>query len=55
MCLIILEASEEYMFVETGPEGEVEHYRPSLVDGEKHHMVAVSSFFVVRGSFVDLN
>ena len=41
--LIILEASDEYLFVETGPEGEVEHFKPSLVRGEKHHLVTVSS------------
>lgn len=42
MSLIVLEASDDYLFVETGPDGEVEHFRPSLVRGEKHHMVAVS-------------
>ncbi len=41
IALIILEGSDDYMFVETGPEGEVEHFKPSLVKGEKHHMVAV--------------
>ena len=44
MVLIILEASDDYRFVETGPDGEVEHYNPSLVAGEKHHMVAVCQF-----------
>ena len=43
MVLVVLEASDDYLFVETGPDGEVEHYRPSLVSGEKQHMVAVSS------------
>ena len=39
--LIVLEASDDYFFVETGPDGEVEHFRPSLVKGEKHHTVTV--------------
>lgn len=39
--LIVLEASDEYKFVETGPFGEVEHYRPQLDGGERHHMIAV--------------
>ena len=40
--LIILEASDDYRFVETGPDGEVEHYKPRLVEGEKHHVVTVN-------------
>lgn len=40
--LIILEASPDYCFVETGPEGEVEHYQPDLTCTEKHHVVYVS-------------
>ena len=43
MSLIVLEASDDYLFVETGKDGEVEHYRPSLVGGERHHMVVVSA------------
>lgn len=39
--LIVLEASPDYCFVETGPEGEVEHYRPDLTCAEKHHVVYV--------------
>ena len=42
MGLIILQASDEYCFVETGPDGEVEHYRPSLICAERHHMVTVT-------------
>lgn len=41
MALIVLEASDDYLFVETGDDGEVEHYRPTLVGGEHQHMVAV--------------
>uniref|UniRef100_A0A0P5S381 Macroglobulin complement-related protein n=1 Tax=Daphnia magna TaxID=35525 RepID=A0A0P5S381_9CRUS len=41
MALIVLEASDEYKFVQTDEDGEVEHYRPQLVGGERHHMVAV--------------
>jgi CD109 antigen len=41
MTLIVLEASDDYLFVETGDDGEVEHYRPKLVGGERHHMIAV--------------
>lgn len=41
MALIVLEASDDYKFVETEEDGEVEHYRPQLVGGEQHHMVAV--------------
>lgn len=41
MALIVLEASDDYKFVETGDDGEVEHYNPTLVGGERHHMVAV--------------
>nr|CAH0103527.1 unnamed protein product [Daphnia galeata] len=40
MALIVLEASDDYLFVETDDDGEVEHYRPNLV-GERQHMVAV--------------
>uniref|UniRef100_A0A0P4XT60 Macroglobulin complement-related protein n=1 Tax=Daphnia magna TaxID=35525 RepID=A0A0P4XT60_9CRUS len=39
--LIVLEASDDYKFVETGPDGEVEHYHPKLDGGERHHMIAV--------------
>ena len=42
MGLIILEASDDYCFVETGDDGEVEHYRPSLICAEKQHMVTVT-------------
>ena len=41
MSLIVLEASDDYFFVETSKDGEVEHYRPSLVGGERQHMVIV--------------
>ena len=41
MALIVLEESEDYLFVETNEDGEVEHYRPTLVGGERHHMIAV--------------
>ena len=41
MALIVLEASDDYLFVETDDDGEVEHYRPNLVGGERQHMVAV--------------
>uniref|UniRef100_A0A0P5Q059 Macroglobulin complement-related protein n=1 Tax=Daphnia magna TaxID=35525 RepID=A0A0P5Q059_9CRUS len=41
MGLIILEASDDYCFVETEAHGEVGHYRPSLVCAERHHMVTV--------------
>ena len=40
-CLIILEASDDYRFVETGPDGEVEHFKPNLVAGERHHLISV--------------
>ena len=43
VALIVLEASDDYLFVETGKDGEVEHYRPSLVAGERQHMIAVLS------------
>ena len=43
MALVVLEASDDYLFVETDPEGEVEHFNPSLVRGEHHHMVVVST------------
>ncbi|XP_059351436.1 CD109 antigen-like [Daphnia carinata] len=39
--IIVLEASDDYKFVETGPAGEVEHYHPQLDGGERHHMIAV--------------
>lgn len=42
MGLIILEASDDYCFVETEAHGEVGHYRPSLVCAERHHMVTVN-------------
>ncbi len=41
MTLIVLEASDDYFFVEKGDDGEDEHYRPKLVGGERQHMVAV--------------
>lgn len=41
MGLIVLQASDDYCFVETGADGEVEHYHPSLVCAERHHMVTV--------------
>lgn len=41
MGLIALQASDDYCFVETSEDGEVEHYRPSLVCAERHHMVMV--------------
>jgi hypothetical protein len=41
IALIVLEASDDYLFVETDDDGEVEHYRPNLVGGERQHMVAV--------------
>lgn len=47
MGLIVLEPSDEYCFVETGADGEVEHYKPTLVCGGRHHMVMVYSFFPV--------
>jgi len=40
--VVVLEPSDDYRFVETGPDGEVEHLKPSLVAGEKHHVVSVS-------------
>ena len=40
-CLIILEASDDYRFVETGADGEVEHFKPSLVAGDRHHLISV--------------
>lgn len=44
MALIVLEGSDEYCFVETGPNGEVEHYDPKLLCGvERQHMIAVSA------------
>ncbi len=45
MALIVLEASDDYLFVETDDDGEVEHYRPTLVGGERQHMVAVRTEF----------
>ncbi len=42
MGVVVLEPSDDYRFVETGPDGEVEHLKPSLVAGEKHHVVSVS-------------
>ena len=45
MALIVLEASDDYKFVETGADGEVEHFRPSLVGGERHHMINVIYLF----------
>lgn len=47
MGLIMLQASDDYCFVETGLDGEVEHYRPNLTCGERHHMVTVISFGVM--------
>ena len=41
MAVIVLQASKDYLFVETGPDGEVEHLNPNLVAGEKHHMITV--------------
>lgn len=41
MAIVVLEASEDYLFVETGPDGEIEHLNPNLVPGEKQHMVTV--------------
>ena len=43
IALIVLEASDDYLFVETDDDGEVEHYRPTLVGGERQHMIAVQS------------
>ena len=48
MALVVLEASDDYLFVETGDDGEVEHYRPTLVGGERQHMVAVRITFVTE-------
>ncbi len=39
--LFIIRASDDYKFIEIGPDGEVEHYHPKLVSGDKHHAVAV--------------
>ena len=56
MGLIILEASEDYCFVETEEHGEVGHYRPSLVCAEKQHMVTVNNLnLLVLLILVDLN
>lgn len=41
MGLIVLEASDDYCFVETEAYGEVGHYRPSLVCAERHHVITV--------------
>jgi|688.fasta_scaffold1465514_2 CD109 antigen len=41
MGLIILEASEDFCFVETEAYGEVGHYRPSLVCAENQQMITV--------------
>lgn len=41
MALIIVESSDDFCLVETGPDGEVEHYRPKLDCGEHQHMVTV--------------
>ena len=51
MGLIILEASEDYCFVETEEHGEVGHYRPSLVCAEKQHMVTVNNLKNCWSSF----
>ena len=48
MALIVLEASDDYKFVETGADGEVEHFRPSLVGGERHHMINVIYLFTTN-------
>lgn len=48
MGLVVLEDSEEYRFVETGPDGEVEHYAPSLVAGERHHMITVRILLEIK-------
>ncbi len=45
MAIVVLEASDEYLFVETGPDGEVEHLKPNLVAGEKQHMIVVKLHF----------
>lgn len=46
MALVILEGSDDYLFVETGPNGEVAHYAPSLVAGDKQHTVYVISLLI---------
>lgn len=43
MALLVLEASDDYAFVETGPDGQVEHYDPDVVKGERHHMIEVGN------------
>ena len=45
MAIVVLEASDEYLFVETGPDGEGEHLKPNLVAGEKQHMIVVKLHF----------
>lgn len=44
--VVVLEPSNHYKFVETGPDGEVEHLNPSLVGGEKHHVISVSILII---------
>ena len=41
VALIVLEESNEYLFVETKEDKEIDHHRPKLVGGELHHMIAV--------------
>lgn len=41
MAFLMLESSDDYAFVETGPDGEIEHFNPSVVKGERHHMIEV--------------
>jgi len=41
MAIVILKASDDYLFVETDPNGEAKSYNPTLVKGEHHHMITV--------------
>ena len=41
MAVVILKASDDYLFVETDANGEAKSYNPSLVKGEHHHMITV--------------
>ena len=41
MAVLILKASDDYVFVETDAKGDAKSYDPSLVEGERHHMITV--------------
>lgn len=43
MAVVILKASDDYLFVETDANGEAKSYNPSLVKGEHHHMITVKA------------